>query len=108
MRVISGVVRDGCKNCLTGYLRRDIPTGRLLLHFPISMIEEKTYQRFFNNQLFRMDDDFVLPKNIATSLGFGEEKVVIGRGTYPILHDEQFLSLSLRTSTNLTDLPLVA
>jgi hypothetical protein len=111
MRVISGITHDGCNYCIMGYLRIDIPTGRLLLHFPISWINEHLRQRFFNNQLFRMDDDFVVPKSIAKGLGFTKEAVKIERGTYPILDDEQFLTLSLRTSvtaTKMADFPLVA
>jgi hypothetical protein len=111
MRVISEVTHDGCSNCLTGYLRVDIPTGRLLLHFPISLIKGNLQQRFFNNQLFRMDDDFVIPKSIAKGLGFTRETVKIECGTYPILNDEQFLTLSLRVcvvATKVADLPLVA
>jgi len=111
MRAISEITHAGCNNCLVGYLRVDIPTGRLLLHFPIFLIEGKLHQRFFNNQLFRMDDDFVVPKSIARSLGFRKEMVTVERGTYPILNDEQYLTLSLRVSaavTKMENLPLVA
>ena len=111
MRAISEVTNTGCSNCLTGYLRIDIPTGRLLLHFPIFLISGKLHQRFFNNQLFRMDDDFVIPPTIAKNLGYTKDVVIIERGTYPILNDEHFLTLSLRLSvvaTKLADLPLVA
>ncbi|WP_020568812.1 hypothetical protein [Neolewinella persica] len=111
MRVISGTTHNGCNNCLRGYLRVDIPTGRLLLHFPTSLIKGNLQQRFFNNQLFRMDDDFVIPTSIAKNLGYTGETVKIRRGTYPVLNGEQFLTLSLRISvaaTKMADLPLVA
>jgi hypothetical protein len=45
-----------------------------------------------------MEEDFVLPKVIANKLDFIDCPVVIERGTYPVLKDDRFLTLSLRIS----------
>ena len=89
---------SGCKNCLYAYLRLDPPTGRLLFHFIFSSVDQKNYQRFFSKEIFRMEDDFVLPVAIANKLNFTNRPVIIERGTYPVLKGDRFLTLSLRVS----------
>jgi hypothetical protein len=85
-----------CGNCLSAYLRQDLPTGRLLLHFISSSVDQKTYERFFSKQTFCMEDDFVLPSMIANKLNLANAPVIIEKGTYPVLEDDRFLTLSLR------------
>jgi hypothetical protein len=96
MNLMPKINNDGCKNRLFGYLRQDPPTGRLLLHFISSSVDQETYQLFFCNQAFRMEENFVLPVAIANKLNLTDRPVIIERGTYPVLKGDHFLTLSLR------------
>lgn len=98
MDMMPKISNSGCENCLPGYLRLDLPTGRLLLHFVASSVDQKIYQRFFQKQTFRMDEDFLLPANIVKLLKLPQRTVIIEQGAYPVLNDDRFLTLSLRIS----------
>lgn len=96
MNLMPGINNTRCKNCLYAYLRQDLPTGRLLLHFISSSVDQKIHKRFFSKQAFCMEDDFVLPTAIANKLKLTNSTVIIEQGTYPVLEDDRFLTLSLR------------
>jgi hypothetical protein len=89
-----------CDNKTVAYLRIDHPTNRLLLHFLSCSFNENCKNRFFARGEFRMDDDYLLPLEISTALTNSESptKHCIEKGTYPILIDEHFHTVSLRIS----------
>lgn len=89
-----------CDNKTVAYLRIDPPTNRLLLHFLSCSFNEACEQRFFAEGEFRMDGDYLLPNEITTVLLNKEkpESYLIEKGSYPILIDEHFHTVSLRLS----------
>lgn len=89
-----------CDNKTIAYLRIDQPTNRLLLHFLSCSFNDNCGERFFACGDFRMDDDYLLPKEISSVLTNSEDTTSyrIEKGTYPILIDEHFHTVSLRIS----------
>lgn len=93
-----------CDNKTVAYLRIDQPTNRLLLHFLSCSFNNNCGERFFSRGDFRMDDDYFLPKEVSSVLTNNEASINyrIEKGTYPILIDEYFHTVSLRISVAIT------
>lgn len=96
-----GQLSGFCNNTTVAYLRIDRPTKRLLLHFLSCSFNESCGQRFFASGAFRMDEGYLLPGEITTALTGNEQPkaLCIEKGTYPILTDQHFHTVSLRIST---------
>lgn len=94
-----------CKDCLACFLRIDAPTGRLLIHLPVTSISKTARQRFFSADTFRIDDPFYLPKAISAALAISANGYYIDKGEYPLLDDAHFLTVSLRLKAVATIMP---
>lgn len=72
---------------------RLIPKGGILqLKVPMEVAEKSPDQ--YNNDVFIMEEDFEIPKDIVASLG-AEQYTVIPRGKYPIENKEKFLLINI-------------
>jgi len=98
-----------CDNKTVAYLRIDIPTGRLLIHFLTCSFNADCADRFFRAGNFRMDDHYFLSKEIANALSLdrAQQSFYVEKGNYPILIDEHFHTVSLRLSnTEASEIPM--
>jgi hypothetical protein len=95
-----GQLSEFCDNKTVAYLRIDQPTNRLLLHFLSCSFTDNCEERFFASGTFKMDGDYLLPKEISSALTNSEDPTNyrIEKGTYPILIDDHFHTVSLRIS----------
>lgn len=93
-----GRVQGFCNNKTTAYLRIDPPTNRLLVHFLSCSFNDECAERFFQEGVFRMDEDYHLPLNISRALTNSETVASyrIEKGNYPLLVDDHFHTVSLR------------
>ena len=94
-----------CGCCTTAYARIDEPTGRLLLHFDPTGLPEAVRRRHFSGGSFTIETAYELPAAVRARLHL-PPGTRIGRGTYPCLEDDLFLTLSLRlTAADVQHLP---
>lgn len=90
-----------CKNSLLAYLRIDIPTGRLLIHFVAESISPSCAEYFFKNGVFMLPDDFQLPAGVVTALNLDLQAADyrLQKGKYLVLNDDYFSTISLRLTS---------
>lgn len=94
-----------CKCCINAFARIDGPTGRLLLHLDPNSLSTAVRKQHFGGGSFTVETAYPLPEVVSTSLKL-PQGTRIGRGTYPCLEDEHFLTLSLRVAaTDVHTLP---
>ncbi len=87
----------GCPStCVPAYLRMDVPTGRLLLHVDDRAITPAIRKLHFPPPGFTVLRPYFLPTRIGDQLGLPEPDYRIATGTYPVLDDGTFTTLSLR------------
>lgn len=98
-----------CKNRTMAYLRIDQPTGRLLLHFVNSSITEQCAAYFFASGSFHITEDYILPQAVAAALcpDWQTKDCRIKSGSYPVLNDDHFVSVSVRVAAKPQSEPLV-
>ncbi len=82
--------------CVPAYLRLDAPTGRLLLHFEDRAITPEVRRRHFPPGGFTLLHPYRLPPRLAEHLHLECRHYQLGAGTYPLLDDGTFTTLSLR------------
>lgn len=90
-----------CKNRTIAYLRVDLPTGRLLVHFLNSSITDECAAHFFKSGVFHISEDYILSPEVVSALYPGQriKNCRIRSGNYPVLNDDHFVSLSVRVTT---------
>lgn len=59
-----------------------IENGKLNIAFNRSSLEPGTFQAYFSDNLFKVEEDFVLSPEVATSLGINA--YTVRAGTYPV------------------------
>ncbi len=82
--------------CVPAYLRLDTPTGRLLLHFENRAISVEIRRHHFPRGGFTVLHPYHLPPRFVEDLQLEGGPYQIEGGTYPLLDDGTFTTLSLR------------
>jgi hypothetical protein len=88
------------KECrsVQAYLRIDLPTGRLLLHFVTGSLATPCAMRHFANNSFRIEEDFQIPMPVVKALALdgGYQSIFMEKGIYPTMQDANFYTVSIR------------
>ncbi|CAH0999752.1 hypothetical protein LEM8419_01052 [Neolewinella maritima] len=102
MQPVGFVPAADCARVVEAYLRIDVPTGRLLVHFTNTSIAPDTRQQHFSGAVFTVRDSYRLPSWVVEQLGLPPSVYRITPGRYPSLEDDAFTSLSVRLSGSVT------
>lgn len=89
-------ILPACVDRVSAYLRWDGPTERVLLHFIAATITDDVRDRHFINGFFRIEAAYELEEEVRYELGLAEG-VALQPGRYPVMDDEDLLTVSLRT-----------
>ncbi len=71
-----------------------IENGKLKMNFRRSSIESNTFQTYFGENIIKMEEDFVLPAEVATALGIDSYTIKSGNYTIGQSPDSNILPVS--------------
>ena len=84
-----------CSAVATAYLRIDPPTGRLLIHILACSLSEEDRAFHFGDDYLTVDHSYQLSAAVRRAIGLPEGDYRISPGNYPILDDEDLLTVSV-------------
>lgn len=86
---------------IMAYLRPDVPTGRLLIHFLRRSICRSSQSRPFAENCFTASGQLLSP-GVIRALGWEPGKYQLAKGHYPILEDADYYTVSARVGRSVS------
>lgn len=84
-----------CADRVSGYLRREPQTGRLLVHFLVDTLSVAIREKHFAEGYFRITHPYTLRRDLSDKLDFPEGDHQLCPGKYPVMDDGHLLTVSL-------------
>ncbi|WP_020567425.1 hypothetical protein [Neolewinella persica] len=93
------ILPDNRSNKVMAYLRTDLQTGRLLIHFIRSSIFMEPQSRYFFNDFFTAPTNLSLSPLVVKALGWKRGEYHLRKGSYPMLDEAGFCTVSGRVGS---------
>ncbi|MEM9528751.1 MAG: hypothetical protein AAGA31_19215, partial [Bacteroidota bacterium] len=84
-----------CADRVSGYLRREPQTGRLLVHFLVCTLSAAIREKHFADGYFFIAHPYALRRDLSDKLDLPEGDHQLSPGKYPVMDDRHLLTVSL-------------